>query len=42
MQRSYQLKQKKQLKIKINEDDYADPEQGTCALKIPPANDFND
>ena len=29
-------------KIKIIEDDYADPEQGTGALKITPAHDFND
>jgi valyl-tRNA synthetase len=29
-------------KIKILEDDYADPEQGTGALKITPAHDFND
>ena len=29
-------------KIKIVEDDYADPEQGTGALKITPAHDFND
>jgi valyl-tRNA synthetase len=28
--------------IKIIEDDYADPEQGTGALKITPAHDFND
>ena len=29
-------------KIKIVEDDYADPEQGTGAVKITPAHDFND
>ena len=29
-------------KIRIIEDDYADPEQGTGALKITPAHDFND
>jgi valyl-tRNA synthetase len=29
-------------KIIIIEDDYADPEQGTGALKITPAHDFND
>jgi len=29
-------------KIQIIEDDYADPEQGTGALKITPAHDFND
>ena len=29
-------------KIKIITDDYADPEQGTGALKITPAHDFND
>jgi len=29
-------------KIKIIEDSYADPEQGTGALKITPAHDFND
>ena len=29
-------------KIKIIEDDYADPEQGSGALKITPAHDFND
>ena len=29
-------------KIKIISDDYADPEQGTGALKITPAHDFND
>ena len=29
-------------KIKIIEDEYADPEQGTGALKITPAHDFND
>jgi valyl-tRNA synthetase len=29
-------------RIKIIEDDYADPEQGTGALKITPAHDFND
>jgi valyl-tRNA synthetase len=29
-------------KIKIIEDNYADPEQGTGALKITPAHDFND
>ena len=29
-------------KINIIEDDYADPEQGTGALKITPAHDFND
>ena len=29
-------------KIKIIEDDYADPEMGTGALKITPAHDFND
>jgi len=29
-------------KIKIIIDDYADPEQGTGALKITPAHDFND
>ncbi len=29
-------------KIKIIEDDYADPDQGTGALKITPAHDFND
>jgi len=29
-------------KIKIIEDDYADPEQGTGALKITPAHDFHD
>jgi valyl-tRNA synthetase len=29
-------------KIEIIEDDYADPEQGTGALKITPAHDFND
>jgi len=29
-------------KIKIIEDDYADPEQGTGALKITPGHDFND
>ena len=29
-------------KIKIIKDDYADPEQGTGALKITPAHDFND
>ena len=29
-------------KINIVEDDYADPEQGTGALKITPAHDFND
>jgi valyl-tRNA synthetase len=28
--------------IKIIEDDYADPDQGTGALKITPAHDFND
>ena len=28
--------------IKIIEDNYADPEQGTGALKITPAHDFND
>ncbi len=28
--------------IRIIEDDYADPEQGTGALKITPAHDFND
>ena len=29
-------------KIKIITDNYADPEQGTGALKITPAHDFND
>ena len=29
-------------KIKIIKDDYADPEQGTGAVKITPAHDFND
>ena len=29
-------------KIKIIEDEYADPDQGTGALKITPAHDFND
>ena len=29
-------------KIKIIEDDYADPNQGTGAVKITPAHDFND
>ena len=29
-------------KIKIIEDDYADPEQGTGAVKITPGHDFND
>ena len=29
-------------KIKIVQDDYADPEQGTGAVKITPAHDFND
>ncbi len=29
-------------KVKIIKDDYADPEQGTGALKITPAHDFND
>ena len=29
-------------KIKIIEDDYADPEQGSGAVKITPAHDFND
>ena len=29
-------------KIKIVQDEYADPEQGTGALKITPAHDFND
>jgi len=29
-------------KIKIIEDDYVDPEQGTGVLKITPAHDFND
>jgi len=29
-------------KIKIIHDDYADPEQGTGAVKITPAHDFND
>ena len=29
-------------KIKIIKDDYADPDQGTGALKITPAHDFND
>ena len=29
-------------KVKIIEDDYADPDQGTGALKITPAHDFND
>ena len=29
-------------KIKIIEDEYADPEQGTGAVKITPAHDFND
>ena len=29
-------------KIKIITDDYADPEQGTGAVKITPAHDFND
>ena len=29
-------------KIKIIKDNYADPEQGTGALKITPAHDFND
>ena len=29
-------------KIRIIEDEYADPEQGTGALKITPAHDFND
>ncbi len=29
-------------KIRIIEDNYADPEQGTGALKITPAHDFND
>jgi len=29
-------------KIKIIKDEYADPEQGTGALKITPAHDFND
>jgi len=29
-------------KIKIIKDDYADPKQGTGALKITPAHDFND
>ena len=29
-------------KIKIITDDYADPNQGTGALKITPAHDFND
>ena len=28
--------------IKIIEDSYADPEQGTGAVKITPAHDFND
>jgi len=29
-------------KLKIVQDDYADPEQGTGAVKITPAHDFND
>ena len=29
-------------KIKIITDDFADPEQGTGAVKITPAHDFND
>ena len=29
-------------KLKIFQDDYADPEQGTGAVKITPAHDFND
>ena len=29
-------------KIKVIEDIYADPEQGTGAVKITPAHDFND
>ena len=29
-------------KLKIIQDDYADPEQGTGAVKITPAHDFND
>ncbi len=29
-------------KVKIIQDEYADPEQGTGALKITPAHDFND
>ena len=29
-------------KIKIIQDDYADPEQGSGAVKITPAHDFND
>ncbi len=29
-------------KIRVIKDDYADPEQGTGALKITPAHDFND
>ena len=29
-------------KIKVITDDYADPEQGTGAVKITPAHDFND
>ena len=29
-------------KIKIISDKYADPEQGTGAVKITPAHDFND
>ena len=29
-------------KIKIIKDNYADPEQGTGAVKITPAHDFND
>ena len=29
-------------KIKIIKDNYADPDQGTGALKITPAHDFND
>ncbi len=29
-------------KIKVIQDDYADPEQGTGAVKITPAHDFND
>ena len=29
-------------KLKIVQDEYADPEQGTGAVKITPAHDFND
>ncbi len=29
-------------KIKIIKDEYADPDQGTGALKITPGHDFND